>query len=313
MPRPNIITLTPRALDVDGITADTPVEDTYMIINGAYTSGYDVDALVETVNPSAAGNLTMNGDATDGGSVVTVDPARCVVVNCAGDETSITFTVSGYYNGEAVSEAIVGLNTNIAVGSQRFDIITSVHCSGNTTGNIQVGLNGVATFDTPQHVSVTSSDTETGDWTFSGTDRNGDDISEAVDGPNNTTVASSKNFATVYAVHTSANAVGTVTVGVDGTCDSPWINTDYRADEFNVGVSGAISSGGAMTFSLQLTMDDIFDADFDESTATAFADAVIAGETSSQLGSVTSVCSALRWTITAHTSGSLVGSTYQTA
>lgn len=301
--RPNRVTLTPKASDVDGVSTDTLVQDEYKTINGALATGFDADGLVTTVNPSSGGTITMDGAALNGSQASLTAP-QCVVVVCSGDETARTFTISGIYDGESVSEAITGVNADTAVGSQRFDTITSVSVDDATAGNITVGLNGYMDFTTPQKISITSNGDDSGaTLTVLGTDRYGNDISEDITEPDNTTVTGSTNFRTVYAISSDANAVGTVTIGVDGTCDSQWFPLNVNASTFNVALLGDIT--GTAEWGVQLTYDDPFDKDFDEHTAYTIAHNDLSGESADGDGSQTTPCTAVRFQITSHTSGSL--------
>ena len=69
------------------------------------------------------------------------------------------------------------------------------------TINGALATGGVATMDAPRHVSVTSTGNNSAKtFTFTGTDRFGNAITEALSGPTGGTVNGTKNFNTVTAV-----------------------------------------------------------------------------------------------------------------
>lgn len=89
-------------------------------------------------------NLTINGALVSGG-VATLDTARRVIVTSAGNDSGITFKLSGTNGfGMPVSETLAGANGGAAQSVNDFATITGVIPSGNTAANVTVGTNGVA-------------------------------------------------------------------------------------------------------------------------------------------------------------------------
>jgi len=171
---------------------------------------------------------------------------------------------------------------------------------------------GVVTFTTPQHVTVYAPGDEATDTiTITGTDLNGNAMTEDITGVNAGTVAGTKNFSTVTAV-SSDGAVVDMEIGVDGTAEGPWWPLGYTyPGDFNVGVGMVISTGATLTYSLQHTYDDVYAKGFDPSTAAAFTHATIAAKSANFEGTITSPVSAVRVAITAHTSGSVTANIIQ--
>jgi hypothetical protein len=162
-------------------------------------------------------------------------------------------------------------------------------------------LDGVLTFATPQHVTITTTSDETGEtFTVVGADRNGLALTEALAGPNATVVVGTKNFATVTSVTGTADATG-VTAGVNGTCESQWVPTNYRGSDFNIGV--AVENSATCTMTVQHTFDDVQADGFVEDDATLHSHETIAAVTANTDGNYASPPTAIRLKITAHTSG----------
>ena len=110
-------------------------------------------------------------------------------------------------------------------------------------------LDGVLTFATPHPVTITVTSNESGEtFTVTGTDRNGNVMTEDLAGPNNSIVLGTKNFATITSIVGTADATG-VTAGVNGLCESGWYPLDYRNPDFNVAIGCQICEGraGAVT------------------------------------------------------------------
>lgn len=116
--RPRKITIAPDALDANGIC--------------------------ESQTPAAGGvqTLTINGDLATAG-VATMDVARRIGITSAADETSRTFTVTGTDRyGNAISEAVAGVDTAVASTVLNFLTVTSVTVDDDTAGAITVGTTG---------------------------------------------------------------------------------------------------------------------------------------------------------------------------
>ena len=132
------------------------------------------------------------------------------------------------------------------------------------TGNLASG--GVATFSQPRHVSIYSGGDES-DVTFTvyGTDRYGASISEAITGPNTTTVYGSKNFKTVTRVAAGAAVGNNVEVGDGNEAESQWVPCESHYPAPNIDVS--VASTGDLSYEVEGTLDDPWGSSFDESTA----------------------------------------------
>ena len=91
-----------------------------------------------------------------------------------------------------------------------------------------------------------------------------------------------------------------VTVG--SATSSAAIPVDYRAQNFQIGLGCVVNGGGTLTYKIQHTFDDIFDASV---TPTWFDHANVTGQTANKDGNYAFPIAAIRLTVTAYTSGSV--------
>jgi len=99
----------------------------------------DADGIATAINLSEAGDLTIDGALASGGSV-TFDQPRNVTITSTGDDTGVTFTVTGTdETGAAQTEAITGVNADVATGTSYFATVTQIAASGATDGNVTAG------------------------------------------------------------------------------------------------------------------------------------------------------------------------------
>lgn len=93
---------------------------------------------------SAAGTVTLNGSLVSSGTA-TLDQPRRVLFTSAGNDSGITFTVTGTdWNNMPVSEVLTGANATTTYTVYDFKTVTSVVASGASAGNVSIGTNGIA-------------------------------------------------------------------------------------------------------------------------------------------------------------------------
>ena len=93
---------------------------------------------------SGASSVAINGALASGG-VATLDTPRRVLITSVGNDSGITFTVTGITFALApVSETVTGTNASAVATNTDFAKVTSIVTSGSTAANITVGTNGVA-------------------------------------------------------------------------------------------------------------------------------------------------------------------------
>jgi len=102
------------------------------------------NAICLSQTPGGAGALTLNGALVSGG-VAILDTARRVLITCAGNESTKTFTVTGTAaNGKTQIETLVGPNATTVQSTLDFKTVTSITISAAAAGAITVGTSGVA-------------------------------------------------------------------------------------------------------------------------------------------------------------------------
>lgn len=88
-------------------------------------------------------SLTLNGTAATGG-VAILDTQRRVQINSAGNDSSITFAITGTREGNIViGETLVGANTSNAISQLDYLTVTKVVPSAATAAAITMGTTGV--------------------------------------------------------------------------------------------------------------------------------------------------------------------------
>lgn len=172
---------------------------------------------------------------------------------------TITFSMDGAdVDGICVAQAIAGAGAALLNGSL---------VSG-----------GVATLDVARHVLVDSANAgdTTQTATITGTDRNGNTITEAIALNGTTAVAGTKNFKTVTAVSLSAAMAGNFTLGTTTSADTGWFPWDRRIGTCHI----QVQHSGTVTYGADHTMTDVQSDGFLEDDADLFVDGTMTGETS---------------------------------
>lgn len=137
-------------------------------------------------------------------------------------------------------------------------------------------------------------------FTVYGTDEWGHSISEAVTGPNATTVSTTQNFYTVTRVAVDG-AVGTdVEVGTTAVGSSRAIVLDQYVAPFAISLFGILVSGAA-TYTVQYTSDDVFASDYVEGNGSWTDHPSLTGKSANADSNLAYPASAIRLKITAGT------------
>ena len=110
----------------------------------ADTQALDADGISTAAAVGNNANLTIGGALASGGSC-TFDSGRIVTILSAGDDSGISFTVTGTdVNGDSQTESITGANAGTATGSKYFKTVTQIAAVGNPAGNVSAGVNASA-------------------------------------------------------------------------------------------------------------------------------------------------------------------------
>jgi hypothetical protein len=104
----------------------------------------DADGITTSASLSGAGTLTINGALSSTGTV-TLSSGRQVTITSAGNDTGVTFTVTGTdVNGAAQTEAITGASGAAATSTKYFKTITEIANSAASAGAVTAGINALA-------------------------------------------------------------------------------------------------------------------------------------------------------------------------
>lgn len=112
------------------------------------TVGPLANAVANSVSASQTaagpGNLLINGTLAAGG-IATLDAARNVLITSVGNDSGITFGLTGTnWAGDAVSETVTGPNATTATSLLDYKTITQVSVSNATANAVTVGTTGTA-------------------------------------------------------------------------------------------------------------------------------------------------------------------------
>jgi len=311
MSQPKTITLSPTALDRNGISTTETLAAARLdyLINGALSAGYDRDGIAASQSPASADAMTLNGAL---GLDFRARRGIYVLLYAAANDTGRTFTVVGEdIDGNRITESITGPGVGlITLGSTKFYHITSVTPDAATAGNIEVGVNGyvdLASAGNAQHVAMYSAGNDSAATiTARGYDRYGQAVTDTITGASGgTSTTQDTNFGWVDRISISTGSAGAVEAGVNGLCESGWHVLNYRGPDFNVAFSAEVSSGGSLTYDVEHTFNNVLASGFTETDATVFNHDSIAAQTATADGTYTSPPVAVRAAITTYSSGSL--------
>lgn len=179
--------------------------------------------------------------------------------------------------------------------------------AGNLTINGALAASGVVTLGEQAKITAYSAaNISNRTITVTGTQGNGAVISEAITGPNNGTVTTTRCFKTVTQVAISGAAAGAMTIGNSNALETPWVQLDPKSPLKAVSIQR--NSTANYTYELQwanyvwsglLSGAPITD----DSLIAAFADATITNKTADALLVVTTPVQAARLKITAFVAG----------
>lgn len=91
------------------------------------------DGIAEDQTLTGAGELTLTAGA------VVLSPGRRVVIDSDGDDSGVNFTVTGYRNGELISEVVAGENASAVTTTLIFDSVISISADGATADAVRAG------------------------------------------------------------------------------------------------------------------------------------------------------------------------------
>jgi|TARA_R110002167_G_scaffold5492_1_gene25744 hypothetical protein len=120
------------------------MSDVIAVTTTADTVALDADGISVAASVGNNAALTIGGALASGGSV-TLSHGRVVTILSAGDDSGISFTVTGTdVNSDAQTESITGANADTATGSKYFLTVSGISAVGNPAGNVSAGVNASA-------------------------------------------------------------------------------------------------------------------------------------------------------------------------
>ena len=120
------------------------ISDVKAVTITADTVALDADGISVAASVGNNAALVIGGALASGGSV-TLSHGRIVTILSAGDDSGISFTVTGTdVNGDAQTESITGANAGTATGSKYFLTSSGISAVGNPAGNVSAGVNASA-------------------------------------------------------------------------------------------------------------------------------------------------------------------------
>lgn len=117
------------------------------IVTTVTTGASNATAIALSQSLGAAGHLVINGSEASGG-VATLDAVRRVAITSAGNDSGITWTVTGTarpeQGGVVQVETIQGANAGAATTTQDFATVASIASSGATASTVTAGTSNTA-------------------------------------------------------------------------------------------------------------------------------------------------------------------------
>ncbi len=183
-------------------------------------------------------------------------------------------------------------------------IVTSTTGSAGVALTLNGGLvsGGVATFDVPRRVAVTSIANETAKtFTITGTDYYGRPQSETLTGAGTSVAFTSHDFATVSSILSNSTTNSTITFGTNGTASKKPIIIDQWVNPSVIGVGTQVGTV-SVTYNIEKSMDNLMPSwDINTNTPTWYTDTNFNGSTTNTLNQMQGPFTMARLTVTAGT------------
>jgi hypothetical protein len=204
-----------------------------------------------------------------------------------------------------MSRPIVTSVTLAAAVSNGVAQTQSLGSAGALVLNGSLASGGVATFDAPRRVIITSAGDDSGiTWTITGPGRSQSTgqtpptITETIQGANGI-ATSTQDFSGITSIVGSGATASTVTAGTSATGSGPWVVWSEFQTDFQVQIDGFVLSGSP-TWQVDYTPDDVFGTWLPPNVPfpRAIAVAALTGKTGTASGALTTPVRATRLTLT---------------
>lgn len=174
--------------------------------------------------------------------------------------------------------------------------------------NPRVWLTGSG-FERP--VSITSDGTTSGvDFTISGKNIRGEDVTETIAGPVVGTVETDAFFYLIDSVTVDAALATSCSVGIGTTGQSQWYKVDYQLTPVNIGLGVAVTAG-TINWTARQTTYNVEDAEPPSTAISDNSDPSMVSQTVSRQGNYVIPFGATRLVINSSTDGALTFDIYQ--
>lgn len=104
----------------------------------------DPEAIRTASNIAGAGPVVLNGSTVVAGKAI-LDNARRVLITSAGDDSGITFTITGKGgSGQPLTEVLPGADTGAAQSALDYEEVDSIESSGVSADTVEIGTSDIA-------------------------------------------------------------------------------------------------------------------------------------------------------------------------
>ena len=115
------------------------------VLTGANVSRVATRTLFQTVTSITASGAAAGNVSAGSNGLITMDFARRVLITSAGNDSGMTFAISGTdWAGNPCSETLTGGNATTAQSVYDYTTVTSIYPSAATASTVTVGTSGVA-------------------------------------------------------------------------------------------------------------------------------------------------------------------------
>lgn len=114
-------------------------------VTGANASVVSTSKVFDRVTRVAISGASAAAITVGMSGIATMDQVRRVAIDSAGDDSGITFAITGTdVNGSTISEVVAGVNNNVATSVLSYATVTAVLTSGAVATTVEVGSSAVA-------------------------------------------------------------------------------------------------------------------------------------------------------------------------
>jgi flagellar hook-associated protein FlgK len=187
--------------NTSSIYSGTANANAALILNGSLSTTDD-DSLV-TSKTLSEGNLVLDGVLSKSSNL-----NGKITVYCNGDETSNTFTISGYdMSGRYTTDTISGTNSSTALGTVSFSEVLSISVANNSNGTIKIGTQATSLQMDPSIITVDSDGSlPQNRFTIVGLDQFGNSQTEVIEEYSGSTVTGTKVFTRIDSITPSMDS-----------------------------------------------------------------------------------------------------------